>query len=371
MEKSAGREPTQRRLHLVDLVILVLATAIGLVAIRQDLEALFTRPEEGLLHPDFYPWTNPLILSKAVTVEIWLMAWTTGWLIVQLRQPRLRLRQLSRQPGFVARFSAVVITLVFGPLTWTLIRSITRGTNSWLNRLAFGDLVSSQIGAAVLAGWALLVASGRCRIRAGWLDRVGQVIGLIRVAMIPANLLHFFRWTLENGGWANYSLTRVHQAAEQPLSSQPSVTRDAQSNRQFPWRQAMTPEALFDKLTALADLVVADPRWENEKDELGVAVLGMLLYGYGLGTGRLVMMLDIEDINDAVLRCLVERVGVAAKWGSGLDEDAANSAFNKEYHPGQRELIGVGHQYIGEGKLGKMVGNVFANIESVRRRAEA
>jgi len=200
MAKAGGRELGHRRLNLVDLAVLVLATAIGLVAIRQDLEALFTRPQ---VHPDFYPWTNPLILFKAVTVEIWLMAWTAGWLILQLRQPRLRLRQLSRQPGFLACFSSVVITLVFGPLTWALIRSTTSGTNGWIDRSAFGDLVSSQIGAAVLAGWALLVANGRCRIRAGWLDRVGQVIGLIWVAMIPVNLFHFFRWTLQEGGWTN------------------------------------------------------------------------------------------------------------------------------------------------------------------------
>ena len=132
----------------------------------------------------------------------------------------------------------------------------------------------------------------------------------------------------------------------------------------------MTPQALFDKLAALADRVVADERWQDENDDLGVAVLGMLLYGYALAVGRSVLMLDQEDIHAAVTRCLVERVGVAAKWAGGLVEDAARSALDRQYHPGQHELIGVGHQYLAEGKAGKLVGNVFANIESVRRRAE-
>jgi hypothetical protein len=66
-------------------------------------------------------WTDPIALSKAVAVEIWLMAWMAGWLILQLRRPRL------------------------------------------------------------------------------WLDRVGQVMGLNWVAMIPANLMHFF-W---HSGWSN------------------------------------------------------------------------------------------------------------------------------------------------------------------------
>ena len=63
----------------------------------------------------------------------------------------------------------------------------------------------------------------------------------------------------------------------------------------------------------------------------------------------------------------------ADRPGCGLDrfEDAARSAFDEDYHPGQFELIEVGQQYMGDGKLGKLVGNVIANIESVRRRAEA
>ena len=132
----------------------------------------------------------------------------------------------------------------------------------------------------------------------------------------------------------------------------------------------MTPEALFDKITALTDRIVADKRWQDQNDDLGVSVFGMLLYGYALGVGRSIMMLDIEAINTVVTRCLIEKVGVAPKWGGGLVEDAARSAFDQQYHPGQHELIGVGHQYMGEGKVGKLVENVFANIESVRRRAE-
>jgi hypothetical protein len=27
-------------------------------------------------------WTDPIALSKAVAVEIWLMAWMAGWLIL-------------------------------------------------------------------------------------------------------------------------------------------------------------------------------------------------------------------------------------------------------------------------------------------------
>jgi len=131
----------------------------------------------------------------------------------------------------------------------------------------------------------------------------------------------------------------------------------------------MTREHLFERVAELSDRVLADPRWGDERDDLGVSVLGMLLYGFALATGRLALFLDMEDIDAAVLRCLTERVGVAAKWGGGLVEEANRSAFNKTYHPGHHELIGVGHSYFGVEDQAAVVENVFANIQSVRLRA--
>jgi hypothetical protein len=199
MASIMDRQALKRRLNLADLTVLVLATAVGLLVIRRDLAGLFSRPQDLQGGQVVYRWTLPVVMSKAVTIEGWLIAWTAGWLILQLRPPRLGLRHLSRQPGFVACFSTMVITLVSGPLTWAIISWNTSGTNDWLDRMVWGEMLSSQIGASVLAGWALLLASGRCRLRAGWLDRVGQVLGLIWVAMIPANLAHFF-W---HSGWSN------------------------------------------------------------------------------------------------------------------------------------------------------------------------
>jgi hypothetical protein len=131
----------------------------------------------------------------------------------------------------------------------------------------------------------------------------------------------------------------------------------------------VTTDALTERVGELADRVLADPRWKDERDDLGVAVLGMLLYGFALATGRLVMLLDMEDIDAALLRCLTERVGAAAKWSGGLVAEARASAFDKTHHPGNHELIGVGHSYFGEEDQAAVVENVFANIRSVRRRA--
>jgi hypothetical protein len=199
MAKVRERELVQRRFGVADIAILILASGIGLAWIRKDLPGLFAAPRDLVNGRWVTRWSLPVALSKAVTVEIWLMPWAAAWLILQLRRPRPSFQRLSRQPGFVACLSSVAALLVSGPLTQAVISSSTSGLNGWLDRMVWGELVSSQMGVAVLAGWAVLAASQRCRIRSGWLDRVGQVIGLIWVAMIPANLAHFF-W---NSGWSN------------------------------------------------------------------------------------------------------------------------------------------------------------------------
>jgi hypothetical protein len=128
----------------------------------------------------------------------------------------------------------------------------------------------------------------------------------------------------------------------------------------------MTRDALTDHVGELADAVLADSRWEQ--DDLSVSILGMLLYGFALATGRIVMFLDMEDIDAAVLRCMTERVGAAAKWSSGLVTEANASAFDKAHHAGHHELIGVGHSYFGVKDQAVIVDNVFANIQSARQR---
>jgi hypothetical protein len=130
----------------------------------------------------------------------------------------------------------------------------------------------------------------------------------------------------------------------------------------------MTQDALAEQLGVLAEAVRADSRWQQ--DDISVAVLGMLLYGFALMTGRTVMFLNVEDIDAAVLQCLTKHVGAAAKWSTGLVADASASAFDKARHPANHELIGVGHSYFGVENQKAVVDNVFANIGSVRRRVQ-
>ncbi len=129
----------------------------------------------------------------------------------------------------------------------------------------------------------------------------------------------------------------------------------------------MTQDALAKEVGELADAVVADARWRQ--DDLSVSILGMLMYGYALMIGRTVMFLEVADIDAAVLRCMTENVGAAAKWSGGLVVEARVSAFDKAHHPGHHELIGVGHSYFGVNDRRAVVDNVFTNIAAFQKRA--
>jgi hypothetical protein len=127
----------------------------------------------------------------------------------------------------------------------------------------------------------------------------------------------------------------------------------------------MTCDALTNCLSELADAVLADWRWA--RDDLNVSVLGMILYGFAMESGR-AMGLSVSDVDAAVLQCMTDRVGAAAKWSGGLVAAANASARDKDHHPGHHELIGVGRTYHGIADQQALVGNVFANFASVRKR---
>jgi hypothetical protein len=129
---------------------------------------------------------------------------------------------------------------------------------------------------------------------------------------------------------------------------------------------SMTRDELTARVGELTDAVLADWRWVQ--DDLGVSVLGMLLYGFGLETGR-AAGLEVADTDAAVLQCMTDHVGAAIKWSGGLIAEANKAARDRAHHPGHQELIEVGRTYHGIADRRVLVENVYANFASVRRRA--
>jgi hypothetical protein len=128
----------------------------------------------------------------------------------------------------------------------------------------------------------------------------------------------------------------------------------------------MTREALIARISGLADAVLADRRWI--RDDLSVSVLGMLLYGFAVAAAR-EMGLTEADVDAAVLQCMTDRVGAAAKWSGGFVAEASASARDKAHHLGHHALIAVGQTYHTVADQRALIDNVFANFASARRGA--
>ncbi len=186
-------------------MVLIAATAIGFALARTYSLAVL----DNALKP------YPLIPRVLLTIWVHILAalpvtalWSIAVFALNLRRPRHPLRQLVRQPGFVATGAVTLVSLVrlggfltlmartIGNRFYTLslgvsnafsvtvsypgpVNSATVYNSAYFASSAFG------ISTAVAAVWLLLIASRRWRSQPDWLDRLGRALGAYWVAIIP------------------------------------------------------------------------------------------------------------------------------------------------------------------------------------------
>ncbi|QDT21060.1 hypothetical protein [Gimesia chilikensis] len=127
-------------------------------------------------------------------------------------------------------------------------------------------------------------------------------------------------------------------------------------------------ERLEEKTNPLMEAVTSDARWELE-DELLVQVLGFTLYGYAFGVGRVIFLMDVEDINASVAGQLAA-LGVGPKYAQGLVEAAFECFMNEEDQSVHSQLVNIGHSHIASEDLSECVESIFTNTETLREHLE-
>ena len=181
-----------RRFTIVDGMILVAATAVGLVGARSNV---IEGRDSLSWDPTWWSYGNleAGIVSFAVVIPP-AAAWTAAVVILRLRSPRPRGRRLARQPGMVAACSAmgamavvVALNAMFAGL-YRLVRGASiasgNGVLGWC--LVYSLILPSILGFVVAASWATLAVGRRWRAEPGWIDRLGRALGVFWIAMIPA-----------------------------------------------------------------------------------------------------------------------------------------------------------------------------------------
>lgn len=164
-----------RRFALVDGMILVAATGVGVALLRPYL-ASFKRP-------NFV--NSPSMRAIETTYGIWstvAACWMLALLVIQSRRPRPPLGRLVRRPGHVACCVAAVA------LAWGALHGLVEYLclkPGWASFYSFQQTwiaASVPIGPAVEGAWIVLALSGRWRNDPGWVDRLGRFLGSLWVA---------------------------------------------------------------------------------------------------------------------------------------------------------------------------------------------
>ena len=170
----------RRRFTLLDVMILVAATAVGIAAARGYLGA------EGRA----CVWTNPswdFYRVRIAAAAPCLTAWGLALLGLRLGTPRRRLRRLIWQPGFSACLAEMV------GVASALLRSalppyqmMTQDQQDiWILMLVVK--LAPSVVPAIATTWLLILLGGRWRRRSDWIDGAGRMLGLAWFVMFLAS----------------------------------------------------------------------------------------------------------------------------------------------------------------------------------------
>jgi hypothetical protein len=173
----------ERRFHLSDAIVLVVAAALMLSADRAVGKLWTSHISTSGTIPSFDAW------------ETRRMAWTLGLALLNLamlcstlarRVDRSRLR--GGAPGLFVH-AAVATAILAGVASWASHSSLGAMFEGrpgfhqpqWRGELLFGLHISFRRDAAiaVLAGWLALVIVGRWNPERTWDDRLGRLLGLL------------------------------------------------------------------------------------------------------------------------------------------------------------------------------------------------
>jgi hypothetical protein len=172
--------PPRRRLTMLDILVLVAATAVGLASAR-----LYPAGQD--LRDSTHPLNDRIIysiyLASNVTVPF-LLAWSVADLILCFRGPRLPLRRLARQPGAIAAFVATAVGVFHLAMDIASVASHPRYAMPFVARVKMMICnVPMVIAPGVFGAWMTLALCGLWRADRSWLDRFGRVLGLAWIGL--------------------------------------------------------------------------------------------------------------------------------------------------------------------------------------------
>lgn len=198
-----------RKFTLRDAMMLVAATAIairwscgmlsGVVIFRLIHRSAMTFPQPGV-------WEQ---IVKRFPLSTWLQLWVRGavpflasWTVTMvvysfLHQPRQRLDQLTRQPGFAACCAGTMAMVI--DAAWITARGLVCSyPDPWGELWILITVNLVDVGFAIGGARMMLAGLGIWNTERDWVDRLGRFLGIswIAVAMLwrGQDLLQALKW---------------------------------------------------------------------------------------------------------------------------------------------------------------------------------
>jgi hypothetical protein len=177
-----------RKFTLIDAMVLVAATAIGLVPMRY----VYADGTLGQTLSAGLGWETLAMISlgSSFVVTPLLVTWSLALWLLRLRQPRPRFRRLFRQAGMAAT-TAILLTalLVAFKLASVLgVAFLGDSAPSAVSGILLFDILFmytrsclTALCDGVLAVWLVLWLARVGRSEASWLDRAGRALGIFSV----------------------------------------------------------------------------------------------------------------------------------------------------------------------------------------------
>lgn len=186
----------RRRFTLFDGMVLIAATAVGIVGMRAVKDYFHQFAFAFVSVRDCLERINMLVLFDINMLVMFqlplLLAWTAAILVLRLLRPRPARRHLTRQPGLIA---CLTVTAVAALAALSLGAALLV-FSEWANpRRMLSDFASDApefllvfapvIQTGLLCSWMTLAVTGRWRAEPSWIDRAGRLIGIVWLTGFP------------------------------------------------------------------------------------------------------------------------------------------------------------------------------------------
>ena len=176
---------TRRRITLLDLLMLIAATAVGLTLLRISIKGMQDLPlarSAGAL-------AASRITAGQTYASCFLAPWSLALLALDLRGSRTSLQRAERGPGFIACAAAttgVALYLVACSIQFAMGRLSLSPAALWRITSAFVNSAALMVAGA----WLSLVLDSRWRAETNWIGWAGRVVGF---GWIGCHLLTWLR----------------------------------------------------------------------------------------------------------------------------------------------------------------------------------